>query len=122
MEEEILRAILDSISLSVIFFDGANTASFFNQAAWEVMGLRDEEMMGRPVLDCHPSHTHRKLLSAIEGFRHKRKKRFRMMNVEMSKGRFYNNTYSGVFGPADEYLGLMLVSEEVTGKNRSVDL
>ena len=119
MEEEILRAILDSISLSVIYFDGANTASFFNRTAGEVMGLRDEEMMGRPVLDCHPSHTHRKVLSAIEGFRHKRKKRFRIMNVEMSKGRFYNNTYSGVFGPADEYLGLMLVSEEVTGKNRA---
>ena len=119
MEEEILRAILDSISLGVIYFDGANTVSFFNRTAGEVMGLRDEEMMGRPVLDCHPSHTHRKVLSAIEGFRHKRKKRFRMMNVEMSKGRFYNNTYSGVFGPADEYLGLMLVSEEVTGKNRA---
>ncbi len=114
MDQNILKTILDSMSLGVIFVNPKSTIAFFNRKAGEIRGVRSEEIIGRLVLDCHPPSTHQKVLSAIEDFRTKKSKEHRMMNIEMSRGKFYDNIYQGVFGPKGEYLGVMIISQEVT--------
>jgi len=43
------------------------------------------------------------------------------MNFQTIEGRFYDNTYSAVWGPKNEYLGVIVVSQEVTERKRAED-
>ena len=43
------------------------------------------------------------------------------MNIQMVEGKFYDNTYSAVWGPLDEYWGVIVVSQEVTERKRAED-
>ena len=43
------------------------------------------------------------------------------MNIQMVEGKFYDNTYSAVWGPLDEYWGVIVVSQEVTERKRVED-
>jgi signal transduction histidine kinase len=43
------------------------------------------------------------------------------MNIQMMNGRFYDNTYSAVWGPQHQYLGVIVVSQEVTERKRAED-
>ena len=43
------------------------------------------------------------------------------MNIQMVEGTFYDNTYSAVWGPKNEYLGVIVVSQEVTERKKAED-
>jgi len=43
------------------------------------------------------------------------------MNIQMVEGKFYDNTYSAVWGPLDKYWGVIVVSQEVTERKRVED-
>ena len=43
------------------------------------------------------------------------------MNIQMVSGKFYDNTYSAVWGPQNEYWGVIAVSQEVTERKKAED-
>jgi len=43
------------------------------------------------------------------------------MNLQMVEGKFYDNIYSAVWGPGNSYLGIIVVSEEVTERKKTED-
>src|SRR4030066_1946758 len=43
------------------------------------------------------------------------------MNIQMVKGKFYENTYSAVWGPKNKYLGVVVISQEVTKRKQAED-
>jgi signal transduction histidine kinase len=43
------------------------------------------------------------------------------MNILMLGGKFYDNTYSAVWGPQNKYLGVVVVSQEVTKRKQAED-
>jgi signal transduction histidine kinase len=43
------------------------------------------------------------------------------MNIQMVGGKFYDNTYSAVWGPKNKYLGVVVVSQEVTKRKEAED-
>ena len=43
------------------------------------------------------------------------------MNIQISEGKFFDNTYSAVWGPKDTYCGIIVVSQDVTERKRTED-
>jgi signal transduction histidine kinase len=43
------------------------------------------------------------------------------MNLQLVKGKFYDNTYSAVWGPGNKYLGVIVVTQEVTERKKAED-
>ena len=43
------------------------------------------------------------------------------MNIRMVKGKFYDNTYTAVWGPKNNYWGTIVVSKEITQRKKTED-
>jgi len=69
----------------------------------------------------HPSKSHSKVLNIIEELRSGKVRGHHRMNIQMVEGKFYDNTYSAVWGPKNEYLGVIVVTHEVTERKKVED-
>ena len=121
MNLSILNEIFASMELGVVFIDDQNRISYFNPAAERLRNTPLNEMLGQSILRCHPRKTHPKVLKIIEGLRSGKIKGHHRMNLQLVKGKFYDNTYSAVWGPGNEYLGVIVVTQEVTERKKAED-
>jgi signal transduction histidine kinase len=78
-------------------------------------------MVGHSILRFHPSKSHSKVLNIIEELRSGKVRGHHRMNIQMVEGKFYDNTYSAVWGPKNEYLGVIVVTHEVTERKKADD-
>jgi len=121
MKLSVLKAIFASMEQGVVFIDDRNRVVYCNPAAERIQNFRQEEMLGHSILECHPSKSHSKVLQIIEDLRSGKVKGHHRMNIQMVEGKFYDNIYSAVWGPKNEYLGVMVVSQEVTERKKADD-
>lgn len=121
MKLSVLKAIFASMEQGVVFIDDRNRVVYCNPAAERIRNFRQEEMLSPSILECHPSKSHSKVLQIIEDLRSGKVKGHHRMNIQMVEGEFYDNIYSAVWGPKNEYLGVMVVSQEVTERKKADD-
>ncbi len=117
----ILKAIFASMEQGVVFIDQQNRIAYCNPAAERIRSVRFEEISGQSILDCHPARCHPKVLRIIDELRSGKVKGHHRMNIQTVEGKFYDNTYSAVWGTKNEYLGVIVVSQEVTERKRAED-
>jgi PAS domain S-box-containing protein len=121
MNSPVLKAIFDSIEQGVLFIDDQNVIVYCNPAAEKVRNVNLDKIIGRSILECHPSKSHPKVLKIINDLKSEKVKGHHRMNIQTVEGRIYDNTYSAVWGPKNEYLGVVVVSQEVTERKRAGD-
>jgi len=121
MNLSILKAIFASMEQGVVFIDRQNRIAYCNPAAERIRNIRMEQVLGRPILDCHPQKAHPKVLQIIEDLRSGRVKGHHRMNIQMVEGKFYDNTYTAVRGPKNKYLGTIVISKEITQRKKTED-
>lgn len=102
----------------VVYIDDQSRIAYFNPAAEKLRNTPLREMLGQSILQCHPKNTHPKVLKIIEDLRSGKIKGHHRMNLQLVKGKFYDNTYSAVWGPGNEYLGVIIVTQEVTERKK----
>jgi PAS domain S-box-containing protein len=117
----VLKAIFGSMKQGVLFIDDQNRIAFCNPAAGEIRNTRREKILGQSVFECHPASSHPKVLKIIEDLRFGKVKGHHLMNIQMMNGKFYDNTYSAVWDSRNKYLGVIVVSQEVTERKRAED-
>jgi signal transduction histidine kinase len=61
------------------------------------------------------------VLKIINDLRSEKVKGHHRMNIQTVEGRIYDNTYSAVWGRKNEYLGVVVVSQEVTRRKQAED-
>lgn len=105
----------------VVFIDDQNRIVYFNPAAEKIRDISLHEMLGQSILNCHPRKSHTKVLKIIENLRSGKIKGHQRMNLQLVKGKFYDNTYSAVWGPENRYLGIIVVTREVTERKKAED-
>lgn len=105
----------------VIFIDDQNRIAYCNPAAEKIRNIRLESVYGQSIVECHPVKSHLKVLQIIDDLRSGKVEGHHRMNIQMVEGRFYDNTYSAVWGPRDEYLGVVVVTQEVTERKKMED-
>ena len=116
-----LKSIFASMKQGVVFIDDQNRIAYCNSAAEEIRNIQQDKILGHSILEFHPVESHPKVLKIIEELRSGKATGHHRMNIQMVKGRFYDNTYSVVCGPRNKYLGVIVVSQEVTERKRAED-
>jgi PAS domain S-box-containing protein len=116
-----LKAVFASIQEGVVFIDDQNRIAYCNSAAERIRNIQLDEVVGQSVLECHPSEGHPKVLQVIEDLKSGTVKGHHRMNIQMVEGKFYDNTFSAVWGPKNKYLGVIVVSQEVTERKKTED-
>jgi two-component system phosphate regulon sensor histidine kinase PhoR len=121
MNLSILKAIFASMEQGVVFIDDQNRIAYCNPEAEKIRNIKIDQVLGQPILDCHPEKAHPKVLQIIEDLRSGRVKGHHRMNIQMVEGKFYDNTYTAVRGPKNKYLGTIVVSKEITQRKKTED-
>jgi PAS domain S-box-containing protein len=121
MNLSLLKTIFASMEQGVVFIDDRNRIAYCNDAAAKIRNIRLKEVLGRSILDFHRPESHPKVLDIIEDLRSGRVTGHQRMNLQMVEGKFYDNIYSAVWGPGQKYLGIMVVSQEVTERKKAED-
>jgi len=121
MKLSVLQAIFASMEQGVVFIDELNRIVYCNPAAERIRNFSLDKIFGRSILECHPSKSHPKVLKIINDLRSGKVKGHHRMNIQMVEGKFYDNTYSAVWGPKNEYLGVIVVSQEVSERKKADD-
>ncbi len=121
MDLAILNQIFAAMEQGIVFIDDQNRIAYFNPAAERLRDTPLQNMLGRSILDCHPQKVHPKVTKIIEDLRTGKIKGHHRMNVQLVKGKFYDNTYSAVWGPENQYLGVIVVTQEVTERKKAED-
>jgi PAS domain S-box-containing protein len=117
----VLKAIFASMKQGVLFIDDQNRITYCNPAAEEIRNMQQKRVWGQSILECHPSQSHPKVIKIIEDLRLGKAKGHHLMNIQMMNGKFYDNTYSAVRNPRNKYLGVIVVSQEVTKRKKTED-
>jgi len=121
MKLSTLKAIFNSMEQGVVFIDEENRISYANPSAERIRNIKLKEVLGQSILNCHPPETHQKILKIIEDLKSGKIKEHQKMNIQMVEGKFYDNTYSAVWGPRNKYLGIIVVTQEVTKRKKAED-
>lgn len=121
MNLSILKAIFASMEQGVFFIDDQNRITYCNPAAEKIRNMELKEILGRSILEYLPPEIHPKVLNVIEDLKSGRMKGRHRMNIQMVEGKFYDNTYSAVWGSKKKYLGVIVVSQEVTRRKHTED-
>ena len=121
MNLSVLKGIFSAMEQGVVFIDDQNRITYCNRAAEKIRNIQLDKILDQSILECHPSNAHPKVLKIIEDLRSGKAKGHHRMNIQMVEGKFYDNTYSAVWGPKNEYLGVIVVSQEVTKRKKTED-
>ena len=121
MNLSILKAIFASMEQGVAFIDAQDRIAYCNPIIEKIRDIKIDQVLGRSILDCHPQKSHSKVLQIIEDLKSGKVQGRHRMNIQMMGGKFYDNTYSAVWGPKNKYLGVVVVSQEVTKRKEAED-
>ena len=121
MKHSIFKAIFSSMEQGIAFIDDQNRITYCNPTMEKIRDVKLGDILGKSILTCHPSKSHPKVLQIIEDLKSGRVKGRHRMNIQMLGGKFYDNTYSAVWGPKNKYLGVVVVSQEVTKRKQAED-
>jgi len=114
MNLPILKAIFASMEQGVVFIDDRNRIAYCNPAAEKIRKIKLDEVLGRSILECHPFRAHEKVIQIIDDLKSGRVRGYHLMNIQMVEDKFYDNAYSPVRDPNNKYLGVIVVTQEVT--------
>ncbi len=121
MNLSILKGIFAAMEQGVVFIDDRNRIVYCNPAAEKIRDFRSGDVLHQSILHFHPPASHAKVLGIIEDLRAGRVTGHHRMNIQMKEGKFYDNTYSAVWGLENKYLGVIVVSQEVTQRKKAED-
>jgi len=116
-----LKAIFASMEQGVVFIDEQNRIAYCNPAAERIRNIKLEDVLGRGILECHPSRAHEKVVQIIDDLKSGRIQGHHLMNIQMVEDRFYDNAYSAVRDSNHKYLGVIVVTQEVTQRKHIED-
>jgi two-component system phosphate regulon sensor histidine kinase PhoR len=121
MNLSILKAIFASMEQGVVFIDNQNRITYCNPAAEKIRNIMLDQVLDQSILECHPQKAHPKVLQIIEALKSGQVKGRHRMNIQMVQGKFYDHTYSAVWGPKNKYLGVIVITQEVTRRKKAED-
>ena len=111
-ERDKLRAIIDSMVEGVIFVDDTGKISLCNASAEQIWGKSAEELLGQPLVSCHPSGARPKVPEILS--KAEKNPGFALAHTMGSSKGNCLSTYSSVHGEDGRYLGLVLLSLDIS--------
>jgi two-component system response regulator AtoC len=114
-ERDKLRAIIDSMVEGVVFVDAEGRISLCNESAERIWDASAKELLGRSLLDCHCPSVRARVARILEQARGT--PGFAMTHeMRAPAGCCRISHYSSVHGEDGRYLGLVLLSQDISEK------
>jgi PAS domain S-box-containing protein len=111
-ERDKLRAIINSMVEGVIFVDTEGKISLCNGSAERIWDRDAEQLLGRPLLECHPPAMHAKIKRILKEA--KTRPGFAMGHTMEARNGDSLNSYSSVHSQDGRYLGVVLLSLDIS--------
>lgn len=112
--EEKYRAIIECMQDGVVFIDRKNNIAFSNNAVEKIR--RVKENVGKPLEACHPERAYEDLAQKINELKSGGTNGKHPLFT--SNDRVFENTYSPVKDSEGKFLGVVLVSRDITERKR----
>jgi PAS domain S-box-containing protein len=113
---EIFSSIVNQMAEGVLYLDADDTILICNPAAELIRKVKAERIVGKSVFDIHPMVAHesiRELLSALKTGTVASRNR----KIE-AQGRYFDNSYSAIWGADGTYQGTLLISRDISESKR----
>ena len=112
----IFQPILESISEGIIFADADGTLVFINKTAEKIRGISAARFVGRNLLSIHSSASAERISTLLESLKNGTISQSR--RVIKVKESYFENSYYPIRQPDGSFLGTLLVSRDITEKQR----
>jgi PAS domain S-box-containing protein len=114
--ETLFTAALEQLPEGIVIVDAEDKIVFANSRAEEVRRIRFSDIEGGDVRDCHPVESSERVERALAHIRETRDAVFTRMVMDSVKERTYENTYAGLVGDNKEYLGVLVLTRDITDR------
>jgi two-component system response regulator AtoC len=114
--QTLYQAILESMGEGIIFIDAEDRLTFINHTAEEIRGIKAVNFIGRNIVSIHASGSTDRIGKLLAGFREGSIQQSRRV-IEV-KGKYFENSYYPIRQADGVYLGTLLVSRDITEKQR----
>ncbi len=108
----IFEHLVESMVEGVIFIDAEDRFAFFNSKASKLIPTNLDKLVGTSILGCHMVENQNTVLRIIRNF--KTGKRSHYHHTRHKKGKYYEDRISAVRDAEGNYLGLVIVVQDVT--------
>jgi len=115
-EPTIYQTILESMGEGIIFLDAEDRMSFINHTAEEIRGIKAVNFIGRSIRTIHPPSANERIGRLLTSLRDGSIRLSRRV-IEV-KGKYFENSYFPIRQADGRYLGTLLVSRDITEKQR----
>ncbi len=112
------KYIVNSLSDGIIFVNPEGRVLYCNHAAEVIRGIRREDILGNSVFDCHPQELRHAVERIIESFKENTASEYHRMVPSSNGDRYYDNVYAAIRDEKGTFVGMILVSRDVTEKVR----
>lgn len=112
----IFSSIVNQMAEGVIYLDAEDTILLCNSSAESIRKVNAERIVGKSIFDIHPLVAHesiRELLSALKTGTVASRNR----KIE-AQGRYFDNSYSAIWGEDGKYQGTLLISRDISETKR----
>ncbi len=113
---EFLGHLVRGMAEGVIFIDNQNIVRLCNPVGGAIRGVKGEEIVGKPFLDCHPERVHKRVLAMVEELKAEERREI-SRTVRLGK-RYYEHSYSAVRDGDGMFLGVVAVSRDITERRK----
>lgn len=116
--EDLLKSAFEQLPEGLIVLNADSEIVFVNHSAEQIRHISAEDKVGQHLLSCHPEKSHKAVERALQYLKQDDTKTFTRMIIDHEKGRYYENTYSPVCDKANNYIGAMVISRDITDRRQ----
>ncbi len=112
--KKFLENLIEGMEEGVVFMDNDNNIVLANNSAEKLMGKSRAELIGSPILDCHPSEIQWKALTVIEEIQ-SGKSDFEHSVINVGD-KFIENSFVSIKNLQGIHQGIVITSRDITGR------
>ena len=112
----IYQAILESMGEGIIFVDAEDRLIFINHTAEMIRGIKAEKLIGKSLLSIHSPQTAAQIGRLIASLKDGSTSQLKRI-IEV-RGQYFENSYFPIRHSDNTYLGTLMVSRDITEKQR----
>jgi PAS domain S-box-containing protein len=117
-KDKIFKSVLEQMPEGVIIVDDNDEIIFINRAAEEIRNILADQIIGRSVILCHPEKSYNRVKRALQFLKREKPETFTRMVIDKKKNRYYENIYAPIMNTANNYIGSIIISRDITDRRK----
>ena len=116
LEKDKYETMIENMADGVIFINPDGSIAFCNSAAERIRKVKRENVVGETVFEFHPPRLDKTINNILDEFKSGKKGSFR--RKMRANDDYSHNIYTPVFSKDGKFLGVMLLSQDMTERKR----